>query len=197
MLERNERRVPEQLTRKAAGLYSMSAAVLPATVTWDNVRPVDEETLASELAALGYPGLSYLKSKRRRNPAEVLLSALSTGNLDSRLTEALPWVLLKFPELDWRWLVAAAKLNDLQNKLGFVTSVARRLAEQADKSETAALLARQEEALERSRLICEDTLCHDSLTEPERRWLRNNRSEEAERWGLLTDMTPEQLSHTA
>jgi hypothetical protein len=122
---------------------------------------------------------------------------LSTGNLDSRLTEALPWVLLRFPELDWRWLVTAAKLNDPQNKLGFITGVARRLAEQAGESETAGLLGRQEEALERSRLMREDTLCHDSLTEPERRWLRDNRSEEAKRWGLLPDMTPEQLSHTA
>lgn len=195
MLERDERRVPEQLARKAAGLYRLSAAVLPTTLTWDSVPPADEDTLALDLAALGYPGLSYLKPKRKRNPAEVLLSALSTSNLDSRLTEALPWVLLKFPELDWRWLVAAAKLNDLQNRLGFVTGVARRLAERAGERDTGALLGRQEASLERSRLMREDTLCHDSMTETERRWLRENRPEEARHWGLLTDMSPEQLSH--
>jgi hypothetical protein len=137
----------------------------------------------------------YLKPKRKRNPAEVLLSALSAGDLDSRLTEALPWVLLKFPKPDWRWLVAGAELNDHQNRLGFVTGVARRLAEQADERETAALLGRQEVALERSRLMCEDTLCHNFITEPERRWLRDNRTEEARHWRLLTDMTPEQLRH--
>ena len=113
MLERDERRVPEQLARKAAGLYGMSAAVLPTTLAWDSMRPTDVDTLALDLAALGYPGLSYLKPKRKRNPAEVLISALSAGDLDARLTEALPWVLLKFPDLDWQWLVAAAKLNDL------------------------------------------------------------------------------------
>lgn len=197
MLERDERRVPEQLARKAAGLYGMSAAVLPTTVMWDSVRPADEDTLALDLAALGYPGLSYLKTKRKRNPAEVLLSALSAGDLDVRLTEALPWVLLRFPDLDWRWLVAAAKLNDLQNRLGFVTGVARRLAELSGDRDTAALLSRQEAILERSRLMREDTLCHDSLTEPERRWLRKNRPGEARHWGLLTDMSPEHLSHAA
>jgi hypothetical protein len=195
MLERDERRVPEQLARKAASLYRLSAAVLPTTVTWDSVRPADEDTLALDLAALGYPGLSYLKLRRKRNPAEILLSALSVGDLDSRLTEALPWVLLKFPDLNWQWLVAAAKLNDLQNRLGFVTGVARRLAESSGEKDTAVLLGRQEAVLERSRLMREDTLCHDSLTEVERRWLRENRPEEARHWRLLTDMSPEQLSH--
>lgn len=198
MLERDERRVPEQLARKAAGLYRMSAAVLPTTLAWDSTRPADEDTLALDLAALGYPGLSYLKSKRKKkNPAEVLISALSARDLDVRLTEALPWVLLKFPDLDWGWLVTAAKVNDLQNRLGFVAGVARRLAEMSGDWDTAALLGRQEAALERSRLMREDTLCHDSLTETERQWLRENRPEEARRWGLLTDMSPEHLSHAA
>lgn len=197
MLERDERRVPELLARKAAGLYRMSAAVLPTTLTWDSVRPADGDALALDLAVLGYPGLSYLKPKRKRNPAEVLISALSARDLDVRLTEALPWLLLKFPDLDWQWLVAAAKLNDLQNRLGFMTSVARRLAEMSGDRDMAALLGRQEAVLERSRLMREDTLCHDSLTEPERRWLRENRPEEAKHWGLLTDMSPEHLSHAA
>lgn len=197
MLERDERRVPEQLARKAAALYRMSAAVLPTTLPWDSVRPVDEDKLALDLAALGYPGLSYLKPRRKRNPAEVLISALSAGDLDVRLTEALPWVLLKFPDLDWRWMVAAAKLNDLQNRLGFVTSVARRLAEISGDSDAAALLGQQEAALARSRLMREDTLCHDSLTEPERQWLREHRPEEARHWGMLTDMSPGHLSHAA
>ena len=32
---------------------------------------------SAELGALGYPGFSYLRSRRRRNPAEVLLEALN------------------------------------------------------------------------------------------------------------------------
>lgn len=160
------------------------------------VRLADENALALELASLGYPGFSHLRPGRKsKNPAEVLLSALSAGELDSRLVEALPWVLLNYPELDWQWMMNAAKAHDLQNRLGFVISVARRLAEMRGELEKAALLARREAELEQSRLDREDTLCHDSLTESERRWLRARRSEEAKRWGLLADLSPEHLSY--
>jgi hypothetical protein len=49
--------------------------------------------------------------------------------------------------------------------------------------------------LDRSRLAKEDALCHDSLTEPERKWLRVNRPAEAAHWNLLTDMKAENLPH--
>lgn len=161
----------------------------------DHFQFEDNHTLASDLAALGYPGFSYLKSQRKSNPAEVMLSALSVKNLDARLTEALPWVLLEYPDLDWQWLVREAKLNDLQNKLGFLTNVARRLAEKLGNDDTAALLRNQESALEGSRLVKEETLCHDSLTQAERRWLKSNRTAEAKHWNLLSDLSPEHLTH--
>jgi transcriptional regulator with XRE-family HTH domain len=195
LLEKGTRRVPEKLARKAATLYGLSAATLPMKTSWHDVQANNDDALASDLAALGYPGLSYLKSRRKRNPAEVMLSALSANNLDSRLAEALPWVLVKHPDLNWEWLVRAAKVNDLQNKLGFVTSVARRLAEKLGNHETVSLLREQESTLERSRLVREETLCHDSLTQSERRWLRSNRSDEAKHWNLLTDLSPEHLSN--
>lgn len=197
LLERGERRVPGLLARKAAGVYGLSAAVLPTEIARDGVQPAGEDALARDLAALGYPGFSHLRPGRKKNPAEVVLRALSAADLDSRLTEALPWVLLKFPDLDWGWLVAVAKLNDLQNRLGFVTGVARRLAEKSGESDVAGLLARQESALERSRLVREDTLCRESLTGAERRWLRENRPREAKHWRLLTDLSPEHLGHAS
>ena len=197
LLERGERRVPERLARRAASLYELSAVTLPVETAWDSLWPIDEDTLALDLASLGYPGLSHLRPRRRKNPAEVLLSALGASNLDSRLVEALPWVLLNFPEMDWSWLVTAAKLHDLQNRLGFVTSVALRLAERSGERDKAALLKQREAELERSRLAREDTMCHDSLTETEKRWLREHRPKEAKRWGLLTDLSPEHLSYAA
>jgi transcriptional regulator with XRE-family HTH domain len=193
LLEKGERRLPEKLAHKATRVYRLSATALPMQMTHDNVQPSDENALASELAALGYPGLSHLKRGRKRNPAELLLSALSSANLDSRLTEALPWLLVKHPELDWQWLVRAAKLHDLQNRLGFVTNVARRLAERFEDADTASLLHEREVSLERSRLMREDTLCRDSLTATERRWLKTRRSKEAKHWRLLTDLLPEHL----
>lgn len=194
LLEKGTRRVPEKLARKAAALYGLSPATLPMKASY-NVDVTEADVLASDLAALGYPGLSYMKSRRKRNPAEVVLSALRTDDLDSRLAEALPWVLLKHPDLDWEWLVRAAKVNDLQNKLGFLTNVARRLAEKLGKPEAASLLGEQESVLERSRLVREETLCHASLTHSERRWLQSNRSDEARHWNLLTDLSLEHLSH--
>lgn len=197
LLEKGTRRVPEKLARKAATLFGLSPVKLPIETVGHRVQARNDDALSSDLAALGYPGLSYLKSRRKRNPAEVVLSALMNENLDARLAEALPWVLEKHSDLDWEWLVRAAKVNDLQNKLGFVTNVARRLAEKLDKPETVSLLREKESVLEKSRLAREDTLCHDSLTQSERRWLQSNRSDEAKHWNLLTDLSPEHLSHVS
>jgi len=83
----------------------------------------------------------------------------------SRLAHKAARLVLEHPDLDWEWLVRAAKVNDLQNKLGFVTNVARRLAKKLDKLETVSLLREKESVLEKSRLVREDTLCHDSLTQ--------------------------------
>jgi transcriptional regulator with XRE-family HTH domain len=195
LLEKGVRRVPEKLARKAMTVYSLSPATLPLHTSWLAVQLKNDDALASDLASLGYPGFSHVKARRKRNPAEVVLSALGNENLDTRLAEALPWVLMEHADLDWQWLVRAAKVNDLQNKLGFVTNVARRLAEELGRNDTAKLLHDQETALERSRLACEETLCHDSLTQAERRWLQTNRSKEARHWNLLTDLSPEHLSH--
>ena len=92
-------------------------------------------------------------------------------------------------------VVQEAESNELQNKLGFLTNFARRLAEKLGRENTASLLREQEATLERSRLVREETLCHESLTQAERTWLRSNRSKEAKHWGLLTDFSPEHLSH--
>src|SRR5262245_26411016 len=172
LLEKGERPITDELARKAAKIYALPAVSLPLKTPPDKVLSANEDEIAKALAALGYPGFSYLKPRRKKNPAEVLASALTASHLDSRLTEALPWVLLQFPDLDWQWLIKAAKLNDFQNRLGFVTNVARRVAEKQSETDKAVFLAEQERLLERSRLAREDTLCQDSLTQAERRWLR-------------------------
>ena len=197
LLENGARSIPAALARKAATMYGLSLSTLPVESSLDRLTFPDENTLALELSALGYPGFAYLKPRHKRNPAEVLASALSCPDLDSRVTEALPWVLLHYPNLDWQWLLKAVKLHDLQNRLGFVTNVARRVAESLGQAETTFVLAQQEAELEPSRLMREDTLCHESLSKAERRWLRNNRPKEAQHWNLLTDLSPEHLSHAA
>jgi transcriptional regulator with XRE-family HTH domain len=198
LLEQGERRVSERLARKAAHVYGLPATMLPVETTRDKVRSIDEEELALDLSALGYPGFTHLRRRhRKKNPAEVLFTALGAANLDMRLIEALPWLLLTFPELDWQWLVTMVKIHDLQNRLGFITAVAHQIARSGGDTNKAVLLGQREKYLAESRLAREDTLCHDSLTEVERRWLRKHRPPAAKRWGLLTDLTPEHLSYAA
>lgn len=195
LMESGKRRVPERLARRAARLYTLSPTLLPWSADWAEAPPWSGQELAAALAGLGYPGLAWVRPARKRNPAEVLLAALSCDDLESRLAEALPWLVLRYPDLDWEWLVPAAKTQDLQNRLGFVTALARRLAAQQGDQELAALLARQESRLDGARLVREDTLCHRSLSEAERRWLRENRPVEARQWNLLTDLSPQHLSY--
>ena len=197
LLEKELRRVPEKLARRAATAFRLSAATLPAQTKWNAVQHKNEAALAADLAALGYRGFSHLKNGRKKNPAEVLLSALSAKDLNSRVTEALPWILLEYPDLDWESLILEVKARDLQNRLGFLISLARRVAEQRGDDFKAELLRSKEDALARSRLLLEDTLCHNSLTVVERRWLDSARSEEAKYWRLLTDLKPEHLKYAS
>ena len=195
LMEKGARPVSKKSARKAASAFGLSATTLPVETIWETM-PQDANTLAMDFAVLGYPGFAYLKSKRKKkNPGEVLLSALSAKCLESRVAEALPWLLLHYPDLDWDSLVSAAKARDLQNRLGLVKCVARRVAEKRGEKNKVELLRKQERVLERSRLFLEDTLCNDSLTRAERRWLETNRPDEAKYWRVLTDLSPEHLSY--
>ncbi len=152
------------------------------------------EELSLQLTALGYPGFAHLRAKARRNPAEVLLTALA-ANPDNRVTEGLPWLALAYADMDWDWVVQNAKLHDRQNRLGFVVTLASQLESESSDPQRSGRLREYMGVLERSRLVEEDTLCHDSLTEAERKWLRSNRPAVAAHWNLLTDMKAENLLH--
>jgi len=149
------------------------------------------------LAGLGYPGFAYVRSGEPLNPAQLVLTALRQPDLEARLVEALPWVVARYPEMDWEWLVPRAKVHDLQNRLGFVVAVAGAVADRLGDEAAGSKLAEVEGSLEGARLAREDTLCHESMTEAERDWLRKHRSRTARHWNLLTDLSPEHLSYAA
>src|SRR4051812_22674687 len=69
LLENGSRSVSQKLALKAATLFGLSAAHLPMKTSWHAVQEEPNDALASDLAGLRYPGLTYLKSKRKRNPA--------------------------------------------------------------------------------------------------------------------------------
>jgi hypothetical protein len=161
-------------------------------------RGVGRDKLVGELAALGYPGYGHLRAGPRVNPALTVLKALSEDNLDARVTEALPWVLVRYPELDWEWLLMQAKLRNVQNRLGFLVGMARELAERrADLYTAAAQLAEVERELDRSRLAADTTLGREAMPQTEREWLRKNRPAAAARWNVLTSLTADELPYAA
>jgi transcriptional regulator with XRE-family HTH domain len=195
LLEKGRRVAPSKLVQRLLHEYEVPPTALPLRSPESADLGVDVEAWARCLGALGYPGFSYLKARPDRNPAEVLLNALMQPDLDSRVVKGLPWLVFNYDAMDWGWLVRNAKLHDLQNRLGFVVTLARRVAERTNATDKVSLLTEREILLDRSRLAREDTFCHDSLTQAERRWLREMRPPEAQHWNLLTDLTAEQLPY--
>jgi hypothetical protein len=148
---------------------------------------------AEHLALLGYPGFLHLSSRRaRRNPAELLMMTLAQDDLEGRVVEGLPWLLLRYWDMAAHWLVENARRLNLQNRLGYVTELALDMADSAATKERLALLVAD---LQASRLAAEDTLCEATLTAGERTWLRQNRPLRAAHWNLLTDLGIGDLQH--
>jgi len=193
-LEKGERPVTAVLARSAATLYRLPATALPMPETTP-VGAENPDRLARQLAGLGYPGFAHLRALKA-NPAAVVFAALVQQDLEARLAEALPWVLLTYPDLDWSWLVRQVKLQDVQNRLGFLVALAKSLADTRPQFRPALEhLSAVEEQLERARLAHENTLSRESMPAAERRWLQTNRSPLARHWSLLTGLTADQLAY--
>ncbi|QQS40406.1 MAG: helix-turn-helix transcriptional regulator [Acidobacteriota bacterium] len=195
LLENGRRDLTEEVARRAVSKLDVSPTALPFEGKLKQVKAATNAGFARDLASLRYPGLSQMRSAKKRNPAAALLSALRAEDLERRLVEALPWMLLNFSDLQWDELVDAAKVNDLQNRLGFLTALARQLAARQKDREKESMFARREEELLPSKLAREDTLCRESMTESERKWLRRNRPPEAKRWNVLSDLKVEHLTY--
>ena len=193
LLERGLRQPSPALQRRLAKVLDLPPTALSPSLS---ERSADADRLAAELSNLGYPGFRHLRRPRlvARNPAAVLLSALRSERLEPRAAEALPWLVATFPDLDWEWLVPRVKALDLQNKLGFVVTLARQLAERMNVA-SASVLREREALLDRSRLVREDVFGRTTMTETEKRWLRTTRPPEASHWNVLSSLTAEHLSH--
>ena len=199
LMERGRRRIPDPIARKAARLLRMPVSALPLPAADAVERPVTNAMIEAELARLGYPGLAYRRKPGEiRNPAAVLLKALVLDDLEARLAEALPWLLLGFPGHNFEMLIARAKAKDIQNRLGFAVALAREVAGRNSRyRHRTDELQRLEEALEPSRLAREDTFGRREASERMRAWIRENRSEAAKHWNLLTDLKAEDLPYAS
>jgi transcriptional regulator with XRE-family HTH domain len=198
MLEKGRRRVSESLIRKALKVFDLPPTALPLPSEASGVpAPSRKRDFSADLAGLGYPGFAYLRTKVQKNPAGVLLDALNEPDLDARVAESLPWLTLTYVDMDWAWLVRNVKVRDRQNRLGFAVSLASEVATSKNDAERAKKLRRCLQVLESARLAREDTFCRDSMTQAERKWLREHRSPVAAHWNLLTDMKGEHLAYAS
>jgi transcriptional regulator with XRE-family HTH domain len=192
-LERGKRRLTPELVRHATSVYGLSPETLPTPVAFTQ-QPVDDQMLTEMLARLEYPGFAYMTTRtHKKNPSEFLLMALSQQSLDARVAAGLPWVALKFAQ-SAPWLVENARKFNLQNRLGFVVTLAKRVAESHNSSRLLEL-SQLQQTLDESRLVKEDFLPRPPRTESEKEWLRNNRTQDAAHWNLLTRMRPEHLQY--
>ena len=192
-LESGKRSLPPELALAAVRKLKVSPVVLPLPELSVRLGPLEPAIVAAQLSRLGYPGFAHMtKARTAMSPAELVVRSLLHTDLDARLVEALPWLIAQFSDLNWGWLTAQCRLRDLQNRLGFVVTLANQLPQSRQNPLTTVLAG-----LEQSRLEAEGTLCRDSMSDAERRWLRRHRSPEAANWNLLSTLSAEQLTHAA
>ena len=189
LLEGNHRPVPPRLAARVAATLGMPATALPV----HEAGPLDHSDAAPALGILGYERFAHVRKGRRLNPTELLLRTLRADEVDGRVVEALPWLLVRYPELRWDWLVRLVKQEDLQNRLGFLVSLARGLAEARQEDGAAATLQGWEQRLEPSRLLRSDSFSRNAMTHAERQWLASHRSPIAQHWNVLSTLTVETL----
>jgi transcriptional regulator with XRE-family HTH domain len=85
LLENGKRRLTSKVVRRTVSVYGLSPEVLPLDEDFVPVRTNDDQ-LVEWLARLEYPGFAYLKTHTpRKNPYEVLLTALGQKSLDGRV----------------------------------------------------------------------------------------------------------------
>jgi len=193
LLERNQRVVPRHLAAKLASVLGMAPTALPMR----DAKTLKGDQAAKQLGALGYEPFGYLARGRRLNPAEVLVAVLRADDVDARVVEALPWLLVRYSDMNWEWVVRSVKQDDSQNRFGFVLALGKGLAESLSDFKAAASLGEWEQRLEKSRLQEDDTFSRHTLTKVEVKWLRAHRSPEAKRWNLLSTLSVESLPHVS
>jgi transcriptional regulator with XRE-family HTH domain len=192
LMEKGERSVTPAVAQRAVTHLHATPELLPVST---KTRHSDDQ-LAADLGALGYPGYGYLRSQPR-NPAEVFFDALDRPDLDARLVEALPWLPLRYSNMDWNWLTTQAKVHNRQNRLGFVVALSAKVAKKHAKRDIVKRLSQVVKTLEEGRLAKTDTLCQESWPPSQRKFAHNQRSVLAAHWKLDTRLTEENLAYFA
>ena len=197
LLERGLRSPSMSLAKRLAKFLNLPPTARPLTVSKRSLARFDVDRTVKSLATLGYPGFAYLgTSDALANPAEVLLKTLAAQRVETRVVEAMPWLLLRFTDFDQKKTLEFAHLNSLQNRLGFVVSLAKNVAEhKPEYAHRLSELDRLLSLLEPLRLAREDDLGQPFRSAQLRDWVKQNRSEAAVHWNVLTDLGTEHLAY--
>jgi len=191
LMEQGRRPVPDRLARLAV----RTEPKLATGLALDSARSSSLD-LESLLGSLGYPGFAYLgQAKTIENPAAVVFAALRAPVVPARVTAALPWLFVRYPHLDWKWLVDQVRLLNRQNRLGFLVTTAKELAARKGDETARVALAQVEQRLEDARLVKEDAF--RSLTAVERDHLRVSRSPAAAHWNVLSSLQVDHLRYAS
>ncbi len=197
LMENGRRTVPEALRRKMVRVLGLPLTYLPVR----SKQPGGSSSgdwARRRLGELSYPGYRYLGKRRRPsvNPTEVLLRVLTCDRCDPRLMAAMPWLLLHFSGFDREALVEQARRSNVQNRLGFVTALARETAKSAPRyNKRLDELNLLDEALEFFRLARQDDLGQNFKTRRFRDYVHENRSGAATHWNILTTLAPHHLNY--
>jgi transcriptional regulator with XRE-family HTH domain len=197
ILERSSRAVPQRIARVLAALLEFRPTELPLSSAPVGKGDECNESLTRTLAQFGHPHFANrAEGRASQNPTGFLISALaSLERAGADVITALPWILLEF-EVDSEYLATTAIASGLQNRLGFLVSLARVIAQRELR-----FLHRHyeldslEQRLDASRLAREDTFGGRELGEGMRAWLRENRTDAARHWNLLTDLAPQDVNY--
>ncbi len=164
----------------------------------------NEDDLEKALAALGYPGFAYLASylkfeKGSFNPTDVVQWAIAQNVLNTRITEALPWLIAAYAsQVDWKKLIGSAQRQGVQNRLGYLACLALQLVESKQslsRPKTRLLLEKSLLRLQQIRQSQEQTLMNEEIGPVMRSWVIENRPPEAAKWHILTTITTDDLQH--
>lgn len=191
LMESGRRQVNDAVSVMVVNLWTVPAEELPLC----NQKSRSDEQLAADLGALGYPGFSYLAGERR-NPAEVVFDALNRADLDARVVEGLPWLLLQFPEVNWEWLIRQAKEHNRQNRLGYLLNLAAKVALR-HRRQLAKRIYSVLAVLFEARLAKTDTLCQESWPPSQRKHAHLKRTKLAAFWNLDTRLTEKDLAYVS
>ena len=194
LIETGKRPVTEILARRAIRLFKLPPTALPLQDVSELTTSKSEKSLASQLAGIGYPKFAHLTKTKKVNPAIILISALKVDDLESRIVEALPWLIYRFSDMDWSKVIKTVKISDSQNRLGFLLSLVFDKAKKANDQDKRNLLKELLSSLERSKLYQEDSFQRQKLTESEKIWLKKNRLKNAKIWRVLSNLTAEHLT---